>query len=125
MTASPGYFTVTQTVDDSNPTLTPAQGSVTFTPNLSSVDSTTLDEVIYIEAVTGYLGVGGLLNAQGGAVELLDNVNLNLATGELTYLVEYSVTGSAATTPAFRIAAPGNGAALDLSVPSNQLPAEL
>lgn len=123
MTSTPGFFTVTQTVDVSNPALSPAQGTVTFTPNLNEVDSTALDEVIYIKPVTGYLGVSGLLNAQNAALQLLDNVNLNLPVGALTYQVSYSLSGNQVT-EVFRIVAPGNGSSIDLSVPSNRLPAE-
>jgi hypothetical protein len=145
MTATLMYFTVTDTMYEvvetdqtdltgNQPTVMPISGTVTFTPcdafgnALTEIDSAVLDSTIMLEPIMGRFNVNltggapdGVLRTLNGTagVELVDNLNLGLAVGGLTYRVDYTnvvfdSVGNRAI-HSFWFVAPGNGAGVDLN----------
>lgn len=145
MTATLQYFTVvnqlyedvqTDSIDPigNQPTVMPISGTATFTPCdalgnvITEIDSATLDATVMLDPIIGRFNVDYTSGAPDGAlrtlngtygVELVDNVNLGLAEGGLTYRVDYSnvVFDSIGQRHinSLRFAAPGNGAQVDLN----------
>lgn len=123
------YFTVTQpaVVDVKTnysggpaPTVAWVEGTVTFTPSVRIIESESLDATVYLDVVVGHFtSDGNGLEMQDGTagVQLVDNVGLGLAADALTYRVDYQLNQSQRT-PAFLIAAPGTGVAVDLNNPA-------
>lgn len=64
-------------------------------------------------------GNDGVLRSSSGVlgVQLIDNVNLGLPPGGLTYLVSYAVVGGTVSQSmkSFRFVAPGNGSTVDVN----------
>lgn len=145
MTATLMYFTVTNAMYEvvetdqvdptgNQPTVIPISGTVTFTPcdangnALTEIDSAVLDSTIMLDPIMGRFNVNltggspdGVLRTLNGTagVELVDNVNLGLAAGGLTYRVDYTNVvfdgiGNRAI-HSFWFVAPGNGAGVDLN----------
>lgn len=112
------FFTVTQThpvveveTDTSSsgggePAVVPLTGTVSFIPSPSLIESPTLG-TIKLAAIQGFIDSNGVLRAHDGAigVGLVDNVDLGLASGGLTYRVDYGLGHPAS----FTFAAPGDG----------------
>lgn len=145
MTVTLQYFTVTNQMYEvvetdlidttgNQPTVIPISGTVTFTPcnaigvALTEVDSAALDATVMLEPITGRFSVNltggapdGVLRTLNGTagVQLVDNLNLGLAEGGLTYRVDYTnvVFDGIGNRQihSFWFLAPGNGATIDLN----------
>jgi hypothetical protein len=118
----------------SQPTVIPISGTATFTPCdqvgnvITEVDSVILDATILLDPIQGRFSVDYTSGAPDGAlrtlngsygVQLVDNVNLGLVDGGLTYRVDYTNVvfdgiGNRHIN-SFRFFAPGNGATVDLN----------
>lgn len=110
--SGPTFFTVVQTrVIEAQP-LQSAVGTVLFTPSPSEAESAVYDTTFALQPVEGRW-VNGQLATLGGAVgiPLVDNVDLNLAVGELVYRVDYLPP----LLESFSFAAPSTGGVVDLS----------
>jgi hypothetical protein len=131
MTATLSFFTVTQaaitevetadTGTSNAPTVKPAQGTVTFTPTVRSIE--TSSGAVTLGVIVGkFSSDGNGLEARTGAtgVELVDNTGLGLATGALKYRVDYQIHGQYLAP--FLIAAPGDGSSVDLDDAGVRLP---
>jgi hypothetical protein len=118
----------------SQPTIMPISGTATFTPCdangnvITEIDSMVLDTTIMLDPIQGRFNVDYTSGAPDGAlrtlngsygVSLIDNVNLGLDPGGLTYRVDYSNVvfdgmGNRHIN-SLRFTAPGNGATIDLN----------
>lgn len=123
MTVALSYFTVVQnplvdveTGTTSFPLTAGVLGTVSFTPSAGVITSTGLDATVILDPIVGRIVDGAL------SVGLVDNVDLGLADGELTYLVDYWLNQSQRIT-SFRITAPGDGTTVDLNDPTTHLEA--
>jgi hypothetical protein len=125
-TMNSGTYTTTGTGDTTFAQIAAIIGGASVTAaSLQAANSSVTSPIAAHTVITIPAGNDGALRTLNGSlgVELVDNVGLGLTQGELTYRVDYSnaVFNDIANQPIspVRIAAPGNGAIIDLSNPAN------
>lgn len=110
--SGPTFFTVVQTRAIVAEPQESGAGTITFTASPTEAESTEFGETFVLGPVEGRWLNGQLCTLVGTVgLQLVDNQQLNLAVGALTYTVTYNPP----ILQSFSFAAPGNGAVVDLS----------